>query len=273
MEIRQYIRADVAASAVAHLSLVALVVIYTEIRPFVTPPEVAVPVDVVVADEPEPKKPDPQPTPTPQPSPDFSLQAKPASLSQSAAAAPPPASPPPKAATPDNRHEAANPPQPQPQAQTAPAAAPSASPGYMSAQPDLTVKYHVVLGLPEDMPAAASAGDKQGEGGDVAPAKDNLSSSLVEPLRRHLKTCSKLPAALSRSDNVAVKLRVQMTPDGRLAAEPTLIEGTASVKGVELMRSAVAALSACQPYAELPADRYGEWKVLDLSFTPHDFNS
>jgi hypothetical protein len=275
MEIRQYIRADVAASAVMHLSLVALVVIYTEIRPFVTPSEVAVPVDVIVADEPEQKKPDPQPTPTPQPSPDFSLQAKPASLSASAAAAaPPPASPPPpKAATPANRSEAAIPSQPQPQAQTAPAAAPAASPGYTPAQPDLTIKYHVMLGLPEDMPAPASAGDKQGEGGDVTPAKDNLSSSLVEPLRRHLKTCSKLPAALSRSDNVAVKLRVQMTPDGRLAAEPTLIEGTASVKGVELMQSAVAALSACQPYAELPADRYGEWKVLDLSFTPHDFNS
>jgi hypothetical protein len=23
----------------------------------------------------------------------------------------------------------------------------------------------------------------------------------------------------------------------------------------------------------LPAERYGEWKMLDLSFTPHDFNS
>lgn len=143
----------------------------------------------------------------------------------------------------------------------------------MPAQPDLSVKYHVMLGLPEDMPAPSTAGDKQGEGGDTSPAKDNLSSSLVEPLRRHLKTCSKLPAALSPSDNVAVKLRVQMTPDGRLAAEPSLIEGSASVKGVELMRGAVAALSACQPYAELPKDRYGEWKVLDLSFTPHDFNS
>lgn len=130
-----------------------------------------------------------------------------------------------------------------------------------------------MLGLPEDMPAPASSGDKQGDGGDATPATDNLSSSLVEPLRRHLKTCSKLPASLSLSDNVAVKLRVQMTPDGRLAAEPALIEGTASVKGVALMRSAVAALSACQPYAELPAGRYGEWKVLDLSFTPHDFNS
>jgi hypothetical protein len=52
-----------------------------------------------------------------------------------------------------------------------------------------------------------------------------------------------------------------------------LIEGTASMKGVQLMQGAVAALTACQPYAMLPADRYGEWKVLDLSFTPHDFNS
>jgi outer membrane biosynthesis protein TonB len=269
MEIREYIRADVAASAVAHLSLVALVVIYTEIRPFVTPPEVTVPVDVVVADEPE-KKPDPQPTPQPTPSPDFSQLAKPAAQNASSAAAPPPASPPQKAAAPANRGEAAAPPQPQPQAPSPPAAAPS---GYMPAQPDLTIKYHVMLGLPGDMPAPSSAGDKQGEGGDASPAKDNLASSLVEPLRQHLKTCSKLPAALSLSDNVAVKLRVQMTPDGRLAAEPILIEGSASVKGVELMRSAVAALSSCQPYAELPKDRYGEWKVLDLSFTPHDFNS
>ena len=83
----------------------------------------------------------------------------------------------------------------------------------------------------------------------------------------------KMPAGLSPSDNVAVKLRVQMTPDGRLAAEPALIEGSAPLKGVELMRGAIAALAACQPYAMLPPDRYGEWKVLDLSFTPHDFNS
>jgi len=264
MEIREYIRPDVAASVLAHLSLVALVVIYTHIRPFVTPPEVTVPVDVVIADE---KKADPQPTP--QPSPDFSLLNKPASPSESSAAAPAAASPPPSAGAAASRREAATP-QPQPQIQAAPAAA---SPAYTPAQPDLTIKYHVMLGLPEDKPAPASSGDKQGDGGDATPATDNLSSSLVGPLRRHLKSCSKLPASLSFSDNVAVKLRVQMTPDGRLAAEPALIEGTASVKGVALMRSAVAALSACQPYAELPADRYGEWKVLDLSFTPHDFNS
>jgi hypothetical protein len=32
------------------------------------------------------------------------------------------------------------------------------------------------------------------------------------------------------------------------------------MKGPLLMQSAIRALSACQPYAMLPVDRYGEWK-------------
>jgi len=59
--------------------------------------------------------------------------------------------------------------------------------------------------------------------------------------------------------------------DGKLTAEPQLIEASASMKGPLLMQGAIKALEACQPYAMLPADRYGEWKVLDLSFTPQDF--
>jgi hypothetical protein len=38
-----------------------------------------------------------------------------------------------------------------------------------------------------------------------------------------------------------------------------------------LMQGAIRALQACQPYAMLAVDRYGEWKVLDLNFTPQDF--
>ena len=54
-------------------------------------------------------------------------------------------------------------------------------------------------------------------------------------------------------------------------AEPVLIEASASPKGPALMQGAMSALQACQPYAMLPSDRYGEWKVLDLNFTPQDF--
>jgi hypothetical protein len=43
------------------------------------------------------------------------------------------------------------------------------------------------------------------------------------------------------------------------------------MKGPLLMQSAISALEACQPYAMLPADKYPEWKTLDLVFTPQDF--
>lgn len=264
MEVRHYIRPDVTLSALVHLLLVALVLIYTEVRPFRAVAEKVVPVDIVVADE--AKKPDA--VPTPEPLPDFSQLTNPLTPAASSGASPPPATPP---AAHSDRREASVKPLPQAGGPT-PTASPAA-PGYTPAEPDLTVKYHVVLGLPEAPLAAAESGDKAGEGGDVTPATSNLASSLVEPLRRHLRSCAKLPPSLSPSDNVAVKLRVQMTPDGRLAGEPGLLEGSASMKGVELMRGAIAALAACQPYSMLPADRYGEWKVLDLSFTPHDFSS
>ncbi|MGL4559983.1 MAG: cell envelope biogenesis protein TolA, partial [Afipia sp.] len=58
---------------------------------------------------------------------------------------------------------------------------------------------------------------------------------------------------------------------GRLAAEPLLIEASASEKGPALMRSAMDALDKCQPYAMLPADRYDQWRMLDLRFSPKDF--
>jgi len=59
-----------------------------------------------------------------------------------------------------------------------------------------------------------------------------------------------------------------MMPQGSGLAS---IEASASAKGPLLMQSAIVALKACQPYAMLPADRYREWKVLDLTFTPQDF--
>jgi hypothetical protein len=73
------------------------------------------------------------------------------------------------------------------------------------------------------------------------------------------------------SDKVRIVLRVAFNSDGSLAGSPTLIEASASAKGPLLMMSAMAALRACQPYTMLPPEKYAEWKVIDLSFTPQDF--
>ena len=145
----------------------------------------------------------------------------------------------------------------------------------MPPEPDVTVKYNVMLGLPEALPPSvlsADAGDKKGDGGDAA-AKAEVGTDMVSAFRGRIRQCSKLPASLAPADDLFVKMRILMAPDGRLAAEPIAKEGSASLKAIDLKQAAVAALSACQPYTMLPAEKYNEWKVIDLTFTPRDFNS
>jgi len=286
MGVRHFIRPGIMASALAHVSLLGLVILFSEVHPFGTVTAQSIAVDLVTPDEiakpEEVARKDENESPSPPPSPQLPKEDTPSPSEPAATASPPPA-PPEKqqdAVRPASRETAAGAqPQPPPQAPSTPApATPSpqqqAQPAYTPPEPDLTVKYNVMLGLPEaPPPLASSSGDKPGDGIDAnASSAANISSSLVAKFREHLKTCAKLPASVARSDNVFVKLRVVMTPKARLAAEPVLIEGTASMKGLELKQSAVRALSACQPFDMLPVDRYGEWKVLDLSFSPQDFS-
>jgi hypothetical protein len=86
-----------------------------------------------------------------------------------------------------------------------------------------------------------------------------------------LRSCAKLPAGVDPTDTVHIKLRTVLATDGTLARPPILIEAPPSAKGVAIVKSATSALQACQPYKMLPADKYEEWKVLDLPFSPRDF--
>ena len=311
MDVRQFIRPDITASAIAHLSVLALVVVFSEVHPFGVVTAEPIAVDIVTPDElaqqTKPDSTEKEQLALPSQSAEAVASDKPAA----SASAPAPAASAPAASSAaqaasgeqpqqparPNRREAAlqQKPQAQPQptpsqstppaqqaAPASPSPPPPASPslGYTPPEPDLTIKYHVMLGLPGDIQVSApqTSGDeskgKSGDGGDAtASSKADVSSSVIAQFRRHLKTCSELPASIAASDNVRIKLRVLMTPEGRLAADPILMEASASAKGPILMQSAIAALNSCQPYAMLPSDRYGEWKVIDLSFTPEDFSS
>ena len=267
MYLRQVIPADMTASVVAHLSVLALVVLFSKVHPFGAVTAEPIAVDIVTAREIE-NKPEPVDPPK-EPTTDLSALAKPV-----ADAAPPGSQPAAPVPEPSRKQAALAAPQP-----ARPQAAASAAPAYVPPEPDLSIKYHVLLGLPPDLPVAPSqaappSGDRPGDNFDAPADKAaDVASGLVAQFRRHLKTCSKLPASLTASDDVKVKLRLFMTPAGRLASEPVLIEASASLKGPLLMQGVIKALEACQPYAMLPADRYGEWKVIDLSFTPKDFAS
>lgn len=283
MDLRRIISSDITASAAVHLALLTLVLLFSDVRPFGAVTAEEIPVEIVtpleLPEQPAEKPPEKtavetRPDPVPSPQPDFALLDKPAS----AIAPPPPAASqtaakPQKQAAPSSQRAAP------PAAAAQPASPPAAASAYKPPEPDITIKYQVMLGLPADLSPAISPppvqARAQGNENFDAPATQSadIAGNLVAQFRRHLRTCSKLPAALGRGDDVKVKLRVQMSQDGKLAAEPILIEASASMKGPLLMQSAIRALEACQPYAMLPVDRYGEWKVLDLSFTPQDFSA
>jgi hypothetical protein len=267
VEPQRFIGSGIAASAIGHLSALAMVLLFAEVHPFGSVTAEPIAVDIVSPAEAAPPPKDEEPAPTAQPSDAFDLSSKPG-----ASGSPPAAFP--EAAAPPQQQAALSTPRPNSQQANAQPQPPSTSPsaGYTPPEPDLSIKYHVMLGLPPDLPPSLP----QARAGDPfdAPASRaaDVASSLVTEFRRRLKTCAKLPASVAPSDKITIKLRVFMTLEGKLAAEPILIEASASAKGPALMQSAIGALQACQPYAMLPADRYGEWKVLDLSFTPQDFS-
>jgi hypothetical protein len=285
METRHLIRVAIAASVMAHLALVTGFLL-ADARPFEIPPPDAVSVDIVPAEAAPPVQPPvaepPQPAPEPDPFrlPDLNMsvtemQQQQASSQQAATGkAAPPLPPPPAAASqqkppqppPPSQQAAASPPSsqlPPPQQvspQQQPARPPIAQDTVPPPEPDITVKYGVMLGLPS------------GDGvGSTAYEKADMTPLDTDAFRRHLKSCSNLPGSVSPSDKVRIVLRAYFASNGRLSGAPMLLEASASAKGPALMQAAISALQACQPYAMLPADKYNEWKVLDLAFTPQDF--
>jgi hypothetical protein len=125
-----------------------------------------------------------------------------------------------------------------------------------------------MFGIPLTMPDGRLGGMFDAAAIDRA----NIANDDIAAFHRHLKTCSKLPAGVNKTDNFKAVLRIRLSPDGTLAAPPEPIwVDQAHGRGGALFQSAVAALRKCQPYTMLPPDKYDEWKVFDLSFTPQNF--
>ena len=257
-----------AVSIVIHLTVLTVGLGYAGVRPFETVPVEAITVDLVTPAEVKEATPEAPPKPaTPLEIPDLSAREQPAAASTPAAAAAPAAAPPPQQAAAMPAPASAAPP---PKAGTKQAAlqpaiaasSPAPQPSWRPPEPDLSVKYQVNLGLP------ARHGD---DFDTVAFSAAKVSTDDVAKFREQLKTCSVLPASIAPHDKVTIRLRANFLPNGTLASAPLLIEASASAKGPLLMQAAIEGLRACQPYAVLPADKYDEWKVLDLSFTPQDF--
>jgi hypothetical protein len=120
------------------------------------------------------------------------------------------------------------------------------------------------------MPLALPDGSVGGAFDSPATETAQIERKSIDAFRERIKACAPLPAGVSPTDRVSLVIRIALKPDGRLAGQPTLIEASASPKGPALLQSLFAGLAKCQPFNMLPADKYKEWRSLDIRFTPQD---
>ncbi len=253
-----------AASVAVHLALVGTVLVMGSWgRP--PAPVKAVPVDVVTPDElaemTEKAKTEPPPPPsladtpgqqqqTPQAQPQQQQTPQPQSTT------PPPAQP--ASPPPPPKLDAFAPPFPSSAAPSPDAPPPAPPPPTKSTgQADQLAQ---LLGLPR--PVAGLSG------GAPSDFKANLTSDEIAAFTAHVQGCwTALPAA-AKAANLTVFIRVRLRRDGSLAGNPEPLGGSASMQALALLQNALTTLKSCPAYTALPADKYEEWRVLDLHFTP-----
>jgi hypothetical protein len=103
-----------------------------------------------------------------------------------------------------------------------------------------------------------------------ADAAAQLARDEIAAFKSHLRKCWRSPAQVDASSKTRVVIRMFLARSGALASEPMLIEASAAQDGPFVMQAAIAAIHRCQPFTMLPRDRYGEWKVLDVTFSPRE---
>jgi hypothetical protein len=283
----RFTRSAVIISAVVHGGALVLATLFTGANPFNSEATEAISVDIISPSEAppapdpwavpkeesiEPPKPKfdvaaltptpPMPTPPqPQPQPESKLAKTTAKAQQEARRSEAQASSPVKG---QELGKAAPAPQQAPPPQMKGAATDGGMGGDHGTekQPPIANMFSMPLALP----------DGRLGGAFDAPATETakLERSSVDALRERIKSCAPLPAGVSPSDRVSLLIRIALKPDGRLAGQPALIEASASPKGAAMLQSLFAGFAKCQPFNMLPADKYQEWRSLDIRFTPQD---
>jgi hypothetical protein len=116
-----------------------------------------------------------------------------------------------------------------------------------------------MLNLPTDSVSSLAA--PPGE------SKSNLTRDEIAEFKAQVNKCWVAPAGVPNAPGFDVLIRIALNPDGTLGTAPELIRAPASLAGPTLVESAKRALRQCQPYGTLPAEKYLDWKILDVTLT------
>ncbi len=98
--------------------------------------------------------------------------------------------------------------------------------------------------------------------------QNQLSIDELVALARHVEKCWNVLPGVGNMERAMVELRIQLNPDGTLAAPPQVLNRGSGPAFQSTAESAVRAVVACQPYKMLSASKYNFWKDMIFNFAP-----
>ena len=99
-----------------------------------------------------------------------------------------------------------------------------------------------------------------------APPVDSpvVGYDFTEKFREVVSSCAPQVPNVDPRERLSVRIRVFLNRDGTLTRAPMMREANPSSKQEAMMQSFATGLEKCQPYTMLPQEKYSQWKVIDL---------
>jgi colicin import membrane protein len=97
-----------------------------------------------------------------------------------------------------------------------------------------------------------------------------LSQSELDALRARLAQLWNPPAGARNPQELVVQVRMQLKPDGTLAAPPRVLNSGQSAMFMAARDSAMRAVFRGQPFDMLKPENYEQWKDIEITFDPRD---
>lgn len=105
-------------------------------------------------------------------------------------------------------------------------------------------------------------------------ASKPMSLSETDAIRSQFIPCWHAPAGAKDAANLAVRVKVQLQQDGTVLGAQISPDQSSRYSSDTYFRAAadaaVRAVHKCSPLKNLPADKYGTWKDMEINFDPKD---
>ena len=117
---------------------------------------------------------------------------------------------------------------------------------------------------PTAVTKAPAVGIKKPSGTQLSATEQQMFLGIF---KQKVQGCWTILAGASDARDLIVPVSFDLSPDGRLIAEPVVTGSSGSPQFALAAENVVSAIRQCEPYA-LPPDLYAKWQHWDINFDP-----